>query len=147
LRAIAGMMPWASSADDLEALWRPAHWFYRPGRATYVAVAKDPGTTGALGGGDEPAPALRHGQRGEQTVNEDQAIGNTRPSARIGTRVRVLSGAAAGRVGVIAGVDEGHYRVLFEPPVYLPAVGHVASVWRTTVDLEELPQPPSRPGQ
>ena len=69
------------------------------------------------------------------------------PPARIGTRVRVLAGAAAGRVGVIAGVDAGHYRVLFEPPVYLPAVGHVASVWRTTVDLEELPQPPSRPGQ
>jgi hypothetical protein len=63
------------------------------------------------------------------------AIGNTRPLARIGTRVRVLSGAAAGRVGVIAGVDAGatvHYRVL---------------VWRTAVDLEELPQPPSRPGQ
>jgi hypothetical protein len=75
------------------------------------------------------------------------AIGNTRPSARIGTRVRVLTGAAAGRVGVIAGVDAVHYRVLFEPPVYLPAVGHVASVWRTAVDLEELPQPPSRPGQ
>ena len=35
------------------------------------------------------------------------AIGNTRPSARIGTRVRVLTGAAAGRVGVIAGVDAG----------------------------------------
>jgi hypothetical protein len=78
------------------------------------------------------------------------AIGNTRPSARIGTRVRVLTGAAAGRVGVIAGVDAGatvHYRVLFEPPVYLPAVGHVASVWRTVVDLEELPQSSSRPGQ
>jgi hypothetical protein len=80
------------------------------------------------------------------------AIANTRPKANIGTRVRVLTGAAAGRVGVIAGADAGagatiHYRVLFEPPVYLSAVGHVASVWRIASDLEELPQPPSRPGQ
>jgi hypothetical protein len=42
---------------------------------------------------------------------------------------------------VIAGIDAGStisYRVLFEPPVYLPAAGYVISVWRTTVDLEEV---------
>jgi hypothetical protein len=68
-----------------------------------------------------------------------------RPHSRIGEPVRVLSGAARGAVGVIVGADAGattYYRVGFEPPVYLPAVGHVASVWRTASDLEELPQPP-----
>jgi hypothetical protein len=66
---------------------------------------------------------------------------NTKPKARIGTRVRVLSGAAAGKIGVIAGIDAGStisYRVLFEPPVYLPAVGTVVSVWRQVTEVEEL---------
>jgi|HubBroStandDraft_3_1064219.scaffolds.fasta_scaffold850470_2 hypothetical protein len=70
-----------------------------------------------------------------------------RPYSRIGQPVRVLSGAARGAVGVIVGADAGattYYRVRFEPPVYLPAVGHLASVWRTASDLEELPQPPRR---
>ena len=66
------------------------------------------------------------------------------PYARIGQLVRVLSGAAAGRVGVIVGADVGattSYHVRFAPPVYLPVAGRVASVWRTAVDLEKLPQP------
>ena len=62
-------------------------------------------------------------------------------AARIGQRVRVLSGAAVGQEGVIENIDTGpttSYRARFEPPIYLPAVGRVAAVWRTTVELEEL---------
>jgi hypothetical protein len=63
-----------------------------------------------------------------------------KPSQRIGLRVRVLTGAAAGCVGVItnanAGTNSTWYKVFFAPPVFLPAAGYVASVWRRDTDIQ-----------
>jgi hypothetical protein len=53
----------------------------------------------------------------------------------------VLTGAAAGKLGVIASQQASiatHYKIKFEPPVYLPAVGHVASVERAVTDLVSI---------
>jgi hypothetical protein len=67
---------------------------------------------------------------------------NTRPKSSIGQRVRVITGSCAGAVGVIADVEvsgsQTWFRVSFEPPVYIAAVGRVASVWRVADGLEEV---------
>ncbi len=64
-------------------------------------------------------------------VNQMYATAPPKPNSRIGQRVRVLSGAAAGRIGVIESADNANqFKVRFSPPVYIAAVGRVAAVWR-----------------
>jgi hypothetical protein len=61
--------------------------------------------------------------------------------ARIGKRVRVLTGSCVGAVGVIANVEQGRtVRVLvrFDPPVRILAAGLIGSVWRTADGVEEV---------
>jgi hypothetical protein len=59
----------------------------------------------------------------------------------IGSRVRVLNGPTAGRVGVIVDTSNGQiseYKVRFDPALKIPAIGSVKAVWRTAIELEEM---------